>query len=201
LIGLFSQVLSGLTRFFKRAFEHHKKDARFIAGLKVASVGPETSKALRNYGIAPDLEPKRFEAAAIADEFTASSKDLTRRKILLLRTDIAPPVLEGRLKKLGAEVHPVTVYKTRPPKKISPEIKKAILEGNIDTITFTSSSTVINFVKIMGSAALKKMAKKVKFASIGPVTSETLHEYGLKAAYEAKVSTIEGLMEAIGQMK
>ncbi len=186
----------GVEAFFER-LKYHKKDVRMLKNIKIASVGPETSKTLNGYGVIPDLEPKRFETKALVDEFKKRIKVWKDLEILLMRTDIAPTALEEGLKKLGAKVTRLTVYRTRLPKKVAPVLRAAILKREIHMVTFTSSSTVKNFVKIIGLANVKRMAKTAKFASIGPVTSKTLRRHGFKPACEAKVFTVHGLVEAM----
>ncbi len=186
----------GADFFFDRLVNYHKKDARNLAQTKIASVGVETSRSLRKFGVLTDLEPKRFETAAIAEEFKKRFGNLSGQKILLARTDIAPPGLERDLKKLGADVHCVKTYRTLTPKKMPSEIKKELLVGTFDYITFTSSSTVSNFVKLLGRGSLQKLSK-TKCASIGPITSKTLRTYSLKPACQAKNFTTDGLVHAI----
>ncbi len=187
----------GVDFFFNRLACVHKKDARALNGIKVACVGPGTEQALNKRGVFSDLIPKHFETEAISREFRKRFGNLNGKNVLLLRTNIAPPELDLNLKKLGAHVTRVTAYQTHLPKSISTPVKKKLLNGEAHCVTFTSSSTVTNFVKILGLKNVKKIAKSTKFASIGPVTSKTMREFGLKPSMQAKVYTIEGLVEAI----
>ncbi len=187
----------GVEAFFDRLQKTHQKDARFLSQLKIAVVGPETKNRLLQYGISPDLFPKRYETLAIVEAFKKRFPDLKNKRILLVRARIAPPALETGLKKLGGQVSRVAAYNTKFPKGLAPPMKDALKHQKIDFVTFTSSSTVENFIKILGLKQVKKMAKTTRFASIGPVTSKTLRRYGLKAACEAKVFTTEGLAAAI----
>ncbi len=187
----------GVDAFFHRLQETHRQDARSLAHLKVAVVGSETKNSLLQYGIVPDLFPKRYETIAMVDEFKKRFSHLKNKNIMLLRTAIAPPALERALKSLGANVRRITAYNTKFPKRRSSAVKEALLADKIDFVTFTSSSTVENFVKILGLPKVKKMAKTTRFASIGPVTSQTLRRHGLKVACQAKVFTTDGLAEAV----
>ncbi len=187
----------GVDAFFDRLEEKHGKDARCLGKIKIACVGPETSAALAKKGLRADLEPKRFETAALVEEFKRRFRALRGVKILLLRTNIAPPDLEEGLKKLGAEVRRVTAYLTKFTKSPSLEIKKELMGNRVDFVTFTSSSTVTGFIRSLGLKNIKKISKKIRFASIGPVTSKTLRGYGLKPYCEAKTFTTEGLAEAL----
>ena len=187
----------GVEGFFDRLKNHHNKDARVLAHTKIACVGPETSAALAKRGLAPDLEPQRFETMALVGEFKKRFNDLEGIKILLPRTNIAPPELEEGLKKIGAKVTRVTAYRTVLPRSVSKVIKDEILEAPVDYMTFTSSSTVTHTIKLLGSKKLKRISKKTCFASIGPVTSKALRSHGLRSGCEAKIFTIDGLIRAI----
>jgi uroporphyrinogen III methyltransferase/synthase len=186
----------GVDAFFERLQRVHHQDVRTLSGIKVASVGSETSAALREKGLLSDLEPKRFETVAITEEFKKRFKNLKGKKILLLRTNIAPPELEERLKKMGAVVSRVTAYRTLFPKRMQPEVKKELLHGSVDYVMFTSSSTVSNFTKLLGLKNIKNLTK-TQFSSIGPVTSKTMKSFGLRVSCEAKIFTIDGLIHSI----
>ncbi len=191
----------GVDAFFDRLKERHKKDARGLQNVRIASVGPGTSSTLAQRGIHADLEPRHYETKAIVEAFRSRYSNLKGKKLLLLRADIAPTELEEGLSKLGAATKRVNAYLTKFPKAVPAEVKKELLGGGVDFVTFTSSSTVSHFVKILGLKKVKKIAKTVKFASIGPVTSGTLRSYGLRPSCEAKVFTIDGLVEAIKNYK
>lgn len=186
----------GVEAFFERLLRHHKKDARILNKAKIAVVGPESAKALERYGPRADLFPKRFETAGLVAEFKNRFKNLNGKKILLLRAQIAPPALELALGALGAEVTRVTAYQTLLSKKTSPQVNDA-LKSAANFVTFTSSSTVENFVRIIGLPQVRKLAKLMKFASIGPVTSKTLRHYGLRPACQAKIFTVDGLVQCL----
>jgi uroporphyrinogen III methyltransferase/synthase len=189
----------GVDSFFER-LEKLRKDVRSLGSVKIASVGPETSRSLFQKGVRPDLIPARFETDAIVEAFRRRFRSLKGTKILLFRTNIAPARLEEGLRALGAEVKRITAYATRFPKKVPAPVKKELFRGAVDLITFTSSSTAENFVRMVGQKSARKIARRAQLASIGPVTSRTLREHGLKPACEAKTFTTDGLVEAIVRM-
>jgi uroporphyrinogen III methyltransferase/synthase len=116
---------------------------------------------------------------------------------LLLRADIARPILRERLEKGGAaEVRDVAVYETRPVAELPPGVLSGLEMGFIDWVTFTSSSTVRNFVSLLGEGLRDKLAR-VKIASIGRITTQTLEELGLKPTVMAEESNVKGLVDAI----
>lgn len=188
---IFSSV-NGVRAFFERLFANGK-DARGLAGKSVAAIGPKTAKALREYGVVSDLTPVDYKAEGLLEVFPEGSA----RHILFPRAKVAREVLPETLRTRGHEVEVVPVYETVM-ESPDPEVREAVLSGDVDMITFTASSTVHNFVKIMGGREVAgNLPGSVKFASIGPITSQTLRDYGLQVDVEAPVYTIEGLIEEI----
>src|SRR5262249_2382129 len=121
-------------------------------------------------------------------------KDAVGKRFLLLRADIARPVLREQLIKFGAKVSEVPVYHT---KKGTPSQESyAELRAGVDIITFTSSSTVRNFCELLGEEA-KAISQKADVVCIGPVTSSTAHELGITVAFMAHQHDIYGLMKLL----
>ncbi|MCR5834164.1 MAG: uroporphyrinogen-III C-methyltransferase [Selenomonadaceae bacterium] len=174
---------NGVEKFFDR-LHFHKRDARAIATAKVAAIGSATAKILNSYGIVPDLIPKDYIAESLGEEL---SSRVNGKKVLLARAEIARKVLPEMLSEAGADVTVAPVYNTiaAPPKDIDFD--------SVDMITFTSSSTVKNFVDNYGGDTLKK----IPTAAIGSVTADTLKSFGAVPAVIAKSFTIAGLVEAI----
>lgn len=178
--------------FFADRLHTKSKDWRLLSGVKVAVIGSATAERLREKGIRADLVPKQFVAESL---FAALKKlSIKGKRFLLLRGDLARPYLRQALQKAGAKVTEVVVYRTKPEKAPASSIIRKIKESGVDYIPFTSSSSVDNFVKSMG---LSWVNGKTKIISIGPVTSRTLKEHGLKVHREAKQFTIDGLVDAI----
>jgi uroporphyrinogen III methyltransferase/synthase len=187
----------GVEAFFLRLKNRFQLDARALSGLRVASVGPETAQALKRFGVEPDLQPKRYEARAIAEEFKRQYRRLDGVRMLLLRTNIAPEDLERDLEALGAQVQRITAYRTVPVTKIPSEVKNALLSGRIHWVTFASASSVHHFIRAIGRERFHRLIKQTRLASIGPVTTKAIRGYGIKENCQAKVYTIEGLLEAL----
>ena len=147
------------------------------------------------------VTPKEYVAESVV---AALHKRVKGKRVLLVRAKVARDVIPRELRKAGATVDVIEAYETMVPKQSKERLQKA-LSGNRrpHAITFTSSSTVKNFVGLMGlrgaRAALKKAAPNhgVHSASIGPVTSATLREFGLPVDIEAKQFDIPGLIAAI----
>jgi uroporphyrinogen III methyltransferase/synthase len=134
--------------------------------------------------------PEEYVAESLVQAFAAD--DLSGRRILLPRAAVARDLVPAELTRLGAAVEVVEAYRTVVPENAAEQARE-ILARKPDWITFTSSSTVKNFVAIAGREALQG----VKIASIGPITSGTLREYALTADVEAGPHTVEGLVEGI----
>ncbi|KUG21941.1 uroporphyrinogen-iii methyltransferase / uroporphyrinogen-iii synthase [hydrocarbon metagenome] len=183
---------NGVTYFFERLFAKNK-DIRDLRGVKICCIGPATAQQVQNKGIRVDLVPKEFISEGILKSF--SRTNLKGKKILIARASKARDVLPEGLKKLGAKVDVATAYQTVNSGKKKRELEELFKENQVDVITFTSSSTVNNFVKIMGSSF--KLPKGVKIASIGPVTAATAKKAGFSVDIHQEEYTMEGLVDAL----
>ena len=181
----------------RRKMLHFGLDARTFAKAKIAAVGRATADAVREHlCLNVALCPDSFVAEALADALE-DRLEITGRKFLLLRADIARPILRQRLEQGGAQqVHDVPIYETHPAKTLPPHLIEAIDEKRVTWITFTSSSTARNFIALLGPDYRSKLAN-VNLASIGPVTTATMKELGLEPTVQADTFNITGLVEAI----
>ncbi len=183
---------NGVKYFFERLL-HTGKDARALFGVKLAAIGSATAKALADHGLTADLIPSAYKAEelaeALVDKITAGDK------ILIARAKVAREVLPESLRKIGADVNVVTAYQTVADCDNKEELLEALGSGAASIVTFTSSSTVTNLLKVLGDK--KDLLNKVALAAIGPVTAETLKQHGLTPAISAAQYTIDGLMTAI----
>ena len=160
--------------------------------LHVAAIGPATRKAIEKRGLSVEIVPEEYVAESVVE----SLKDrIHGKRVLLARAKVARDVIPTELRKLGADVDVVEAYETVVPESSKKEIRAALNDANArpNIITFTSSSTVKNFVALAGHHSLDG----IQFASIGPVTSSTLRELGLRVDIEAEEYTIPGLVLAI----
>lgn len=171
----------------------NNQDSRIFGGAKICAIGSETKKALKNIGIIADYVPAEFCGEAILEHF--SRLELKQKKFLILRAKQARDILPQGLKKLGATVKTIDLYDTCLEKASAPKLRECLKQG-VDLVTFASSSTVKNFVALLGKD-YRRLLKGVGIISIGPVTSATIREYGLKVTKEAKVYTIDGLVQSI----
>jgi uroporphyrinogen III methyltransferase / synthase len=173
------------------------RDVRALGQAQIAAIGDRTAQAVRDeLCLKVDVCPKRFVAEALADELVAGHH-VAGKKYLLLRAAIARPILRDRLRAAGvACVDDVAIYQTRRASTLPPGLEHAIDGGLIQWITFTSSSTAKNLVELLGPD-YKERLSRAKLASIGPITTETLTELGLKPTVLAETFDIDGLVAAI----
>ena len=183
---------NGVEYFFER-LNFAGKDARALAGVQLAAIGSATADALKAHGLTADLIPSAYKAEelaeALADKITAGDK------ILIARAKVAREVLPESLRKIGAEVNVVTAYETVADCENKDELLAALEDGSASVVTFTSSSTVTNLLKVLGDKA--ELLSKVALAAIGPITSETLQKHGFAPTIESEKYTIDGLVKAI----
>ncbi len=192
---LFTSV-NGVKYFFKRLNEKGK-DVRALGDIKVGAIGPKTAEAVSCMGIIPDMVPPEYRAEAVVEEF--KKYNTAELKILLPRASKAREILPENLIKMGAVIDVVDAYKTIMPEDRAESVSKMLEAGEISMVTFTSSSTVTNFIGMFGSSAeqVKTWLKNVDIASIGPITSGTAEKLGLKITVEPKDYTIEALTDSI----
>ena len=188
---------NGVSYFIERLLDNGK-DVRSLKNINIATVGPATAKKVKDLKIKVDLVPKDFVAEGLIESF--SKMGIKGKKMLLPRALKARELLPSELRKLGAIVEVAPAYETITAKDVSVPIKKRLTEGRIDWITFTSASTVKNFIKIMDGIDLVELSKKVKIAAIGPITEKTAEKYGLAVEVTAGKSTNSGLVAAIEEV-
>jgi len=166
-----------------------------LRGAKVAAIGAETAKRLEEAGVAVALIPTRFQAEGILESLDQTA--LAGKRVLIPRAAKARDVLPATLREWGATVDVVEAYRTVAPAFDATAMVRRLQAGNIDMITFTSSSTVSNFVQLCGGESLATLAGAAVIASIGPITAKTIEELGGRVAVMAREFTIDGLVTAM----
>jgi uroporphyrinogen III methyltransferase/synthase len=189
---IFTSV-NGVEGFFRR-LKVIKKDLRSLAGVKIGAIGAKTAAVLEEKGLIPDFVPEEYRGEALA----AGLKERIKRgeKVLLPTADIARKLLEQELSAHGAMVDKIDLYRTIPGEGKRELLLEWLGQKEIDIITFASSSTVRNFVNILGAENLS-LLQDAKIACIGPVTKGTAEELGLNVTVTAEDYTIDGLVQAI----
>ena len=182
----------GVDAFFEMFYRIYK-DARDIGGVRIAAIGPATAAKVKEYHLSVELQPEEFVAEGVIKAFEKEGSVETLR-ILIARAEEARDVLPQELTKLGAIVDVAVAYRTVPETEDITGAIARFREEGADLVTFTSSSTVQNFM-----ALNLPLPKGLKFASIGPITSKTIRESGLTVDAEAKSYDIPGLVEAVSK--
>jgi uroporphyrinogen-III synthase len=164
--------------------------------LKIAAIGPATARALGEIGLHVDKVPRQ----AIAESLVESLRDQVEGKnVLLVRAKVARDVLPDELRNAGANVDVVDAYQTIVPATSADDVRLlfAAPRRMPDVVTFTSSSTVTNFFRLLHEANILAWPIPMAAASIGPITSQTLRRHGIEPAVEATEYTIPGVVEAL----
>jgi uroporphyrinogen III methyltransferase/synthase len=181
---------NGVDAFFDLFYKLYH-DARDIGAVKIAAIGPATAQRVRDFHLHVDLQPEEFVAEGLIRELQKLGS-IENERILLARAEKARDVLSKRLSELGAIVDEGIAYRTVPETRDTTGARRRLLDEGADLITFTSSSTVENFL-----ALGLPWPQGMQVASIGPITSQTAREHGLKIDIEAKRHDIAGLVDAI----
>jgi len=166
-----------------------------LKSLRVAAIGPATRKAIEKKGMKVDVVPREYIAESVVRSLKSKVKG---KRVLLVRAKVARDVIPRELRRAGARVDVVEAYETVVPQSSRSRLRSALKNPNKrpHVVTFTSSSTVKNFVQLLGRRTPSTLAG-IRTASIGPVTSATLRELGLPVDIKAKEFTIPGLVSAI----
>jgi uroporphyrinogen III methyltransferase/synthase len=181
------------------------RDARALAGARIASIGPGTTRALLAHGIAAEIEPQRFVAEGLIEALAG----VDAKRALIARARGGRELLPDALRERGIGLDVLDLYETVVEPLDAATLARA---AAADYITFTSGSTVRNFLDAAArgdgggdggrgddgdGAGLAVLSPQTRIVSIGPVTSETLRERGLKADVEATEHDIDGLLQAL----
>lgn len=170
------------------------RDVRHLNGLRIGAIGPGTANELAATGIRADFLPEEYRAEGLIE--CIQGFDIRGKRFLIPRAKIARDILPRTLAERGAYVEVVEAYETTLPEYATGELEQ-LLSPAPDAITFTSSSTVNNFVKLLEKHKLRGIMDNAALVSIGPITSESIRKHGLKVSIEAGESTIAGLVQAM----
>jgi uroporphyrinogen-III synthase len=175
--------------------------------LQIVAIGPATRQAIEQHVVKVNIVPKEYVAESVVKSLRRRVKG---KRVLLARAKVARDVIPRELRKVGARVDLVEAYESVVPESSRKRVRRVLESPKLrpDIITFTSSSTVKNFVGLLGknrgrepALSLPKERPRhtdgVRLASIGPVTSSTLRGLGLPVDIEAREYTIPGLIDAI----
>jgi uroporphyrinogen III methyltransferase/synthase len=191
---IFTSV-NGVRPFMER-LHSAGKDARALANIRLCAIGPRTAQELETHGLTADIVPAEFQAegiiAALADV------GIRGNRILIPRAEVAREILPEQLRELGAVVDVIPVYRTIAPAVDVASLTQQFHDRRMEVVTFTSSSTVRNFVEVFGGRdAVLPLLAGVVVACIGPITAGTAKEYGLTVAVMPEENTVPALGDAI----
>lgn len=184
--------VNGVKYFFEELI-NQGKDVRELAGIDLVAIGPATQAALENRGLRVTLVPEEYRAEKIIEGL--ASRVLHGQSVLLARAEEARDILPESLKALGVDVWDIPVYRTIVGEANKAELQALLMDHFIHAVTFTSSSTVRNFMQLLDGDS--SLLEGVKLFSIGPITSATARELGLTIYREAEKYTIDGLVQAL----
>jgi uroporphyrinogen III methyltransferase/synthase len=186
---------TGVQAFFTR-FEARGGQLADLPGLKLCAIGPATANALRARSLEVAVMPPEYRAEAVVQSLSALP--IAGKRLLIPRAAVARDILPRALEACGAHVEVVEAYRTiLPSDSLAPDTRRLIAQGAIDVLTFTSSSTVTNFVTLLGEADLPQLLQATVIACIGPITADTVRAYGVTPTIVAAEYTVPGLARAI----
>lgn len=182
-------------RFFYQRLRAAGLDVRALKGVRVCAIGPATAQELERGGLSPDLIPTEYRAEGILEGMGRQS--LNGMRILLARAAEAREILPEELQRRGAQVDVIAAYRTVRPPEQEVQVQELLRSKGIDLVTFTSSSTVKNFMDMLPAGQAPELLAGVKVACIGPITAQTASELGISTDIQPREYTIPALTEAI----
>ncbi len=188
--------VNGVKSFLDR-LESLALDVRALGRTRIAAIGPATAQELRRYHLKVDLVPSEYVAEAVAAALLSTGVE--GRRMLLPRADLAREALAVELERAGALVDNVVAYRTVPARSDMGRLREQLSAGEIDVVTFASSSTVRYLVAALGEDALPLLSRST-IACIGPITADTAREMGLQVDVMAGEHTIPGLVKALSEV-
>ncbi|WP_088103727.1 uroporphyrinogen-III synthase [Halalkalibacter urbisdiaboli] len=182
-------------RFFMEVFNQEGATQQKLP--RIAVVGTKTANVLRKYGLNAEVFPNEFVAESLAKELKHYAKKGER--ILIVRGNLGREILAHELEQFGLIVSDVIVYETVLPNSAYESMSQLLQsQTQLDVVTFTSSSTVSHFVKLIDELGIRHQLNTTAVACIGPITAKTAQELGLNVDIIPNSYTVEGLVEAIG---
>lgn len=167
-----------------------------LGRIKIAAIGKETARSLESNGVSISLMPSTYTSEGAVEEFQKVKDQIKNEKILIPTSAIARDIIDDALKNLGAESTKLSVYENIIPEYSTDEVNNVFSE-KVDFVTFTSPSTLINFLEILKKHGLDKIIPEIHGVSIGPATTNAAIENNVKILVEANPSTMEGMVNSL----
>ncbi len=181
-------------QWFARELRPLRKDLRLLAGCHLGAIGPKTALALEERGLHVDFVPRRYSQEGMVQGLPR--RLLRGKRAVILSAAESRDVLARGLRRRGMRVQTVPIYRTDVPQELAARVA-ALADQQIDLVTVTSASCVAHLAQALAAAGKRSRFRTWRFASIGPVTSRAVRAHGGTVAVEARVSTVEGLVDAI----
>ena len=171
--------------------------ASVLSSVKIAVIGPATGRSMKLHGLHVDLTPKQAIAESLVE--TLLQEPIVGQQVLLVRAKAARDVIPDELRRAGAAVDIADAYQTVVPDASREALRQLFAEPSHlpDVVTFTSSSSVTNFFRLLHEAGISAWPASMAAASIGPITSQTLRDQGIEPIVEASEYTTPGLVAAL----
>ena len=205
--GIFREALNAIPRthwvfftspegigWFAKALKAGRKDLRILAGCYIGAIGIKTAQAIESFGVHVDFVPRAFSQEGMLRDFP--KRVLKGKRALIFSALNSRDVLDAGLKKHGMHVKKVPIYQTAPPKQMNGLVPELFAQP-FDLVTATSASCVEHLYAALESTGRRRLFGSLRFATIGPVTSQAVRKRGGRVMVEAPVATIEGLAEAL----
>lgn len=184
-------------RYYFDSLRQLGKDARLLGSAKICAIGTGTAKALEQKGILADIVPVDYKGESVVTAVTSYVK--AGESVLLIQPKKARPVIPEGLREAGMDVQIVRLYETLLDESQAEVMQQALKDNAVDCITFTSSSTVLNTLQLLGAEG-KALLGHTQIACIGPITAATCVEQGLEPAYISEIHTIPALVEGVKEL-
>ncbi len=182
---------NGVRYFFER-LQARQRDIRSLGNIRIAAIGPETARSIQARHLRVEAMPHEYRAEALIKVL----KDEKARRILLPRAAEARAILPQELRASGARVDEIAIYRTIRPQGQDETLRDMLRAGQVDLLTFTSSSTVRNFMEGLSGEDSAVLLGQAHIGCIGPITAATAQEYGLTVAVQPSAYTIPAFVKA-----
>ncbi|WP_096202790.1 uroporphyrinogen-III synthase [Bacillus sp. FJAT-45350] len=181
--------------FFFDFLEEFNVAFEYLNDIKIAVVGTKTKEALAQYGVFPSLIPDEFVAESLSEELVKTLQ--AGEKVLFPKGNLARDLIPRKLSKMDLELTELVIYENVIETRSKEKLQELLMNKDVDIITFTSSSTVKNFVMLLRDESWENYINQLTFACIGPIAAKTAEQYGLTPHIVASTYTIDGLIQAI----
>jgi uroporphyrinogen III methyltransferase/synthase len=180
--------------WFAKMLKPYRKDVRSLSGCHIGAIGPKTAAAIEEAGLHVDFVPRAFSQEGMLKDFPR--RVLEGKRAMILSAEGSRDALEQGLRRRGMFVQQVPIYRTILPQPLLQGVR-TMFGRSFDLVTVTSASCVDHLCQALAAVGRARLIRSLRFASIGPVTSAALRRRGGRVAVEARVATIEGLVDAI----